>query len=40
MTAHIVILAEFREHKARIEWIGDPLVWARAWWDFWAKSAA
>lgn len=38
MTAQIVILAEWREHKARIEWIGDPLVYWRAWFDFCARA--
>lgn len=34
MTATITILAEYREHRARLEWSGDPLVWARAWIDW------
>lgn len=37
MTAQIVFLAEWREHNARIEWTGDPLVYWRAWWDFCAR---
>lgn len=38
MTATVTVIAEYREHKARVEWVGDPLVWARAWLDFWAGA--
>lgn len=38
MTATITILAEYREHKARLEWSGDPLVWARAWIDWMGRG--
>lgn len=36
MTAQIIFLAEYKERRMRIEWAGDPLVWMRAWFDFWA----
>lgn len=38
MTAQIVVMAEYREHKARLEWSGDPLVWARAWIDWMGRG--
>lgn len=36
MSAQIVILAEWRERKARVELAYDPLAVWRAWIGFWA----
>jgi hypothetical protein len=35
MAAQIVILAEYRERRARLEVSYDPLALWRAWWALW-----